>query len=180
MDDLILRLPRVDEADEFLRACRATSPEVPSFLHFYEPGVSLAVYLEVLTRLRSGTGLPAGIVPETLLFAFAGARIVGRVAIRHRLSARLEREGGHIGYVVVPEFRRRGYGTRLLTLALRIAGDELGIDPVLVTCDDDNAASIRVIERNGGVLQDVLAADGRDARIRRYWIRRRHAGGSSR
>jgi predicted acetyltransferase len=172
MDDLILRLPRADEADEFLRAYRATSPEAPSFLHFYEPGVSLTGYLEVLARLRTGTSLPAGVVPETLLFAFAGPRIVGRVAIRHALNARLEREGGHIGYVVVPEFRRRGYGTRMLGLAVRLAGDELGIDPVLVTCDDDNAGSIRVIERNGGVLRDVVPADGREARIRRYWIRR--------
>jgi predicted acetyltransferase len=170
MDDLILRLPRQDEADEFLRAYRATSPEVPSFLHFYEPGISLALYLDVLARLRAGTGLPAGVVPETLLFAFAGARIVGRVAIRHALNPRLEREGGHIGYVVVPEFRRRGYATRMLGLAVRLAHERLGIDPVLLTCDDDNLGSIKVIERNGGVLQDVVPADGRDARIRRYWI----------
>ena len=178
MDDLILRLPRPDEAGEFLRAYRETSPEVPSFLHFYEPGLSLAVYLEILSRLRTGTDLPAGVVPETLLFAFVGARIVGRAAIRHRLNARLEREGGHIGYVVVPDCRRRGYGTRILAAAVRLAREDLGIDPVLVTCDDDNAASIRVIERNGGLLQDVIPADGRDARIRRYWIRRADRGTS--
>ena len=172
MDDLTLRLPREDEADEFLRAHRATSPEVPSFLHFYDDGVPLAIYLDVLARLRTGTDLAPDIVPETFLLAFVESRIVGRIAIRHRLNARLEREGGHIGYVVVPEFRRRGYATRMLALGLRLAHDELGIDPVLVTCDHANLGSIRVIERNGGVLQDVVAAEGRDAAIRRYWIRR--------
>ena len=49
---------------------------------------------------------------------------------------------------------------------------EFGIDAVLLTCEDGNRGSIGVIERNGGVLQDVIPAEGRDARIRRYWIRR--------
>ena len=30
----------------------------------------------------------------------------------------------------------------------------LGIDPALVTCDVDNVASRRVIEANGGILED--------------------------
>ena len=113
-DELILRLPAEDEASEFLRAHDATSPDVPSFLHFYAEGMSLSEYLKVLARVREGRNLPAGYVPETFLFAFVGPRIVGRVAIRHTLNAFLEREGGHIGYVVVPEFRRRGYATRML------------------------------------------------------------------
>src|SRR5215510_11375944 len=33
--DLTLRLPRQDEEEEFMRAHRATSPEVPGFLHYY-------------------------------------------------------------------------------------------------------------------------------------------------
>jgi predicted acetyltransferase len=36
----------------------------------------------------------------------------------------------------------------------RVAG-ELGIDPVLVTCDDDNVGSRKVIVANGGVLEDI-------------------------
>jgi predicted acetyltransferase len=41
---------------------------------------------------------------------------------------------------------------------------ELGIDPALVTCDDDNIGSIRVIENAGGELEDVRGAK------RRYWV----------
>jgi GNAT superfamily N-acetyltransferase len=95
--------------------------------------------------VREGAHLPTGYVPETFLFAFVGSRIVGRVAIRHTLNAVLEREGGHIGYVVVPEFRRRGYATRMLSLALRLATAQLGIAEVLLVCGDSNVASIRVI-----------------------------------
>ena len=172
MDELILRLPREDEASEFLRAHRATSPHEPSFLHLYDDGMSLPDYLKVLARLREGKDLPPGYVPETFLFAFVGPRIVGRVAIRHALNAFLEREGGHIGYVVVPEFRRRGYATQLLALGVRLASDQLGITRVLVTCGDSNRGSIRVIERNGGLLQDVIEVDGHHEPLRRYWIRR--------
>jgi predicted acetyltransferase len=45
----------------------------------------------------------------------------------------------------------------------------VGVDAVLVTCDDDNIASAIVIERAGGVLDDArVASDG--TRTRRYWI----------
>jgi predicted acetyltransferase len=171
-DELILRLPAEDEASEFLRAHYATSPDVPSFLHFYDEGMSLAEYLQLLAAVKEGRNLPTGYVAETFLFAFVGARIVGRVAIRHALTPFLELEGGHIGYVVVPEFRRRGYATRMLGMALRIAHEQLAIDDVLLVCADSNVGSIRVIERNGGVLQDVVRIDRRDALLRRFRIRR--------
>jgi predicted acetyltransferase len=63
--------------------------------------------------------------------------------------------GGHIGYVVVPEFRRRGYATTILSLAIQIAHENLGIGRILVTCDEDNIGSIRTIEKNGGILENV-------------------------
>ena len=108
---LVLRRPRADEEDEFLRAHHATTPEVPYFLHDYEEGMSLGRYLEILQDREQGVNLPSNHVPSTFLFAFAGARIVGRVAIRHRLNDVLQRVGGHIGFAVVPEFRRQGYAT---------------------------------------------------------------------
>ncbi len=40
----------------------------------------------------------------------------------------------------------------------------LGLERVLVTCEDDNVASARTIERCGGVLEDVRQG------MRRYWI----------
>ena len=167
---LFLRLPALDEEDEFLRAHRATSPEVPNFLHHYEEGMPLARYLEVLARHERGAGLPPNLVPSTFLFAFVDDRIVGRVAIRHSLNAFLERTGGHIGYVVVPEFRRRGYATTILRLALQIARHEIGLERVLITCDVDNVASKRTIERNGGVLEGIIEAPGFEKPLRRYWI----------
>jgi len=171
--DLTLRLPTEDEEAEFLSAHRATSPEVPYFLHFYAEGMPFRDYLALLERQRDGADLPSNRVPSTFLFAFVGARIVGRLSIRHALNPSLARVGGHVGYAVVPEFRRRGYATEMLRQGLIIARDRFGIRRVLVTCDDDNVGSIRTIEKAGGELQNIIRdADSPKAK-RRYWIETR-------
>ena len=167
---LVLRVPRPSEEAEFLRAHRATSPTVPPFLHDYQEGMSFRRYLEVLAEQERGENLAANHVPSTFLFAFAGASIVGRVAIRHALNPFLERFGGHIGYVVVPEYRRQGYATAILGQALRIAREKLGLTRILVTCDDDNVGSIRTIEKNGGVLENIVTGPEGARGKRRYWI----------
>jgi len=89
--------------------------------------------------------------------------VLGFLAIRHRLNDFLLEQGGHVGYAVRPSRRREGHAARALALALPMCS-RLGIDRVLVTCDDDNVASARTIERNGGVLEDVRGDK------RRYWI----------
>ena len=88
---------------------------------------------------------------------------IGRMSIRHELNDWLREVGGHIGYDVRPSRRREGHATAMLAAALPIAHD-LGVDPALLTCDDDNVASRRVIERNGGVLEDA-----RNGKLR-YWV----------
>jgi len=169
--ELTLRLPSEDEEEELLRAHRATSPEVPTFLHYYKEGMPFTRYLGVLEEQRRGINLPSPThVASTFLFAFVGERIVGRVSIRHSLNNFLLRVGGHIGYVVVPEFRRRGYATLMLRQSLQIARHELEIRRVLVTCDDDNVGSIRTIEKCGGVLENIVDGVDLDKPKRRYWI----------
>jgi predicted acetyltransferase len=79
------------------------------------------------------------------------------------LTPRLRGFGGHIGYDVAPMARRHGHATRMLALALPIAR-ELGIDQALLTCDVDNIASRKIIEANGGVLDNE--ATGR----LRFWV----------
>jgi len=167
---LVLRRPRVAEEDEFLSAHRATSPGCPFFLHYYSEGMPFSRYLEILSEIEEGRGVEEDHAPSTFLFAFSGLRIVGRTSIRHRLTPTLERVGGHIGYVVVPEFRRRGFATEILQMSLRIARDRLGIRKARLTCDADNWASIRTIEKNGGVLEDVIAGEDLPTPKRRYLI----------
>lgn len=168
--DPVLRVPRQSEEAEFLRAHRATSPSVRHFLHYYEEGMSFQRYLEVLAEQERGENLPANHVPSSFWFAFAGTSIVGRVSIRHSLNPALERVGGHIGYVVVPEYRRQGYATAILRQSLQIARQKLGLKRVLLTCDDDNVGSIKTIEKNGGVLESIVTDTVGSTPTRRYWI----------
>ena len=83
-----------------------------------------------------------------------------------------------MGYSIRPRQRRRGYGRRILGLALQRCR-ELELERVLVTCDEDNIASKRIIEANGGHFESSLVMDagaarseGRGGEIRklRYWI----------
>ena len=102
-------------------------------------------------------------VLNTNLWWVDGDEYVGRMSIRHELNDWLREVGGHIGYDVRRSRRREGHATAMLAAALPVARD-LGIERALVTCDDDNIASRIVIERNGGVLEDL-----RRGKLR-YWV----------
>ena len=75
-----------------------------------------------------------------MLLGVVNGEYVGRVSLRHRLNAGLEAWGGHIGYEVRPSVRGRGYGHALLAGMLPHART-LGLERVLLHCDDSNAAS---------------------------------------
>lgn len=169
--EVVLRKLKMEDEDELLKAHRATSPEVPSFLHYYEDGISIARYLEILEEQENGINLPTkDHVPSTFLFAFVGNRLVGRVSIRHHLNSLLERASGHIGYVVVLEFRNKGIATQILDKAIEIFKAKTNENRILITCDDDNQASARVIEKNGGVLENIVEGPDLEKPKRRYWI----------
>lgn len=106
---------------------------------------------------------PEDSVPCHFLWITDGSEVIGFLALRTRLNDWLLEQGGHIGYSVVPSRRREGHATRALNLAVRRAA-ELGIERVLVVCDDQNAGSARTIEACGGVLEDLRHGH------RRYWI----------
>ncbi len=139
-----------------------------------DEGFSGAPAEELLGRyddLRHGRNLPPGWVAADhyWLVDEGRGRFIGEVCIRHRLTEALERYGGHIGYAVRPSEWNRGCGTLMLRLALEKA-EALGISTVLITCDDDNIASARVMEKNGFTLLDKVknTIDGREIITRRY------------
>ena len=92
---------------------------------------------------------------------------LGTISLRHTLNDFLLRAGGHIGYGIRPSARGRGLASWALRSVLPHAR-ALGLDQVLVTCDETNPASARVIEKAGGVLEDVRETEL--GLTRRYWI----------
>lgn len=120
-------------------------------------------------RERHRATTPAHLVPQTYRWLVDGDRYIGRVSIRHELNDRLLAWGGHIGYEIRPSERRKGYGTAALRLGL-VEARQLGLERVLVTCDAGNTGSRKIIERNGGVLENEVRIPGLTEPKRRYWI----------
>jgi predicted acetyltransferase len=126
-------------------------------------------YVHVLAERACGRDVVPNWVPSTFLVATVDGEIVGRSSIRHRLNDYLSVVGGHIGFGVVPAFRKQGVATEILRQSLVIVRS-LGVDRALVTCDDENIASARTIERCGGVLESTVVDPNEDRLARRYWI----------
>lgn len=109
-----------------------------------------------------------GLVPATLYFLVdESTRIYGALHIRHKLNDYLLNSGGHIGYGVRPSERKKGYATRMLSLALPIVKG-IGINKALITCNKTNYASAKTIINNGGVLENEIQ-EGEEV-TQRYWI----------
>lgn len=137
------------------------------------PEMTWEEFAVFLRRLESGAheeGLPPRRVPQSVYWLVRDGRVLlGSSHLRHRLTPMLEHEGGHIGYVIRPSERGKGYATLLLSLTLEKAR-EMGLPGVLITCDDDNIASARVIEKNGGQLLNKVVSRISGKQVRRYWI----------
>ena len=111
----------------------------------------------------------AGNVPSTQYWLIvSGDTYAGEIDIRHELNASLRRFGGHIGYKIRPTLRRLGYGKLMCKMGIEAARD-IGITDILITCDDDNIGSQKIIEANGGILQDKID-NNRGVLTRRYWV----------
>lgn len=120
---------------------------------------SLPRYVE----MSQGINLPEGYVAQTIYWLYVNEKPVAYGKLRHRLNEHLLMHGGHVGYSVRPTERGKGYGKLILAEIIKEAR-KMGIDRLLLTCDDTNTRSRNVIESNNGKLENIV--DGNC----RYWI----------
>ena len=172
MSKITLRYLTANDEDQFCKANNKEWGDFP-FAHYWE---SLAnkdykKYVQIIQELSLGLHIPKEHVPCTFLFAFNDKNeIVGRTSIRHELTDHLKKVGGHIGYGVVPEHRKKGYATLILKESLKYIRDNLPqLRKVLLTCDEGNIASQKTIENNGGILENVIDIPNKKKKMR-FWI----------
>ncbi|MEX2538588.1 MAG: GNAT family N-acetyltransferase [Actinomycetota bacterium] len=126
-------------------------------------------YVRLVKSWSRGAELPHGWVASSNFWLVEDGNYIGSINIRHELTDWLRRFGGHIGYAIRPSQRRRGYGTLMCKLALDEART-VGLERVLITCDADNEGSRKVIEANGGVLENEVPQPDRPVPKLRFWI----------
>lgn len=122
-----------------------------------------SAYLQRSYNMAKGIGLSSWQVPQTMYWLIIDEKPVGIGKLRSRLTDALLRVGGHIGYAILPSQRGKGYGKIMLAELLKEAKKK-EIEDVLLTCNEDNIASRKVIETNGGKLENI------EEYKCRYWI----------
>ena len=93
---------------------------IPFTLRYsYEDFPALVAKLEDHSR---GIGVPGGFVANSTFRLVDGSEEIVAVSnLRHSLTPKLKREGGHVGYGVGPSQRRKGYGYAVLRETLKRA-----------------------------------------------------------
>lgn len=119
--------------------------------------------------LNKRTNPKPGSVAETVFWLVEGDEFIGRASLRHELNDGLRQIGGHIGYEIRPSERRKGSGTLICKLALDEAR-KIGLHRAMITCDEDNLASRKIIEANGGKLENAVQFEGRSSRTLHFWV----------
>jgi len=124
-------------------------------------------FVRIAKDHEKGKNLPKGWVPATTYWLIDNEKFIGHINIRHELNDFLMKVGGNIGYHIRQTERGKSYGTKILELCLPKA-KKLGLKKVLITCDESNIASRKVIEKNGGQLENKIKHE--DGYKLRYWI----------
>lgn len=106
---------------------------------------------------------------QYILIRQSDSKVLGMLHLRLELNDYLLNYGGHIGYSIAPSERKKGYGSIMLKEALHKARD-FQLEKVLITCDDDNPGSYKVIENNQGIIENKIFDEATGKDVRRYWI----------
>ncbi|MEI6690948.1 MAG: GNAT family N-acetyltransferase [bacterium] len=166
-----LILPSLKYKKAYLQALKEAEVEIgETKLNRPETNQTFEEFISMWRDHSKGKNLRKGAVSATMYWLIDTDEVIGRAHFRHTLNDFLLNYGGHIGYYIKPSKRRMGYGKKILELALDKA-KRMGISPILLTCDDTNIGSQKVIESCGGVLENIVQESKDKPLKRRYWIK---------
>ena len=93
----------------------------------------------------------------------ADHKIVGIIDLRYELNDFLK-DLGNCGYSVRPTERKKGYATKMLKELCMIAKAH-GLKRIQLSVEKDNVASIRTIEKNGGIYERSFCIGNEEADV---------------
>ncbi len=125
-------------------------------------------WLEAVIKGSSEDTVDEDRAPGTTFLAMdENGELVGTIFLRHRLDKFSERTRGHIAYNVKKSQRGKGYAVEMMEL-VKLEAKKLNLERCLITCNKDNIASKKTIEKSGGIFRDEVT-DG-DSTTLRYFI----------
>ena len=171
MDKIILVKPDLSYADEIIKYKEESLAESPIINGSagLDRFSSIEIWFEELKKRSCEDTVPKGLVPSSTYLAVREKDnyIVGMIDIRHYLNEFLKQFGGNIGYSVRKSERNKGYAKQMLKLALEKCKD-LKMKKVLITCDEDNIASEKVILSANAKFEDIRSLEGKNKK--RFWL----------
>ena len=120
---------------------------------FHDPGALVDSELELIVKELLPYNPQKGFVPAyrfIMVHSKSGA-VMGMIDLRVGLTEKLKEYGGHIGYEVEETFRGNRFAARSCRLLFPLIR-RLGINPVVITCDQANSPSVKTIESLGARL----------------------------
>ncbi|MEZ8827025.1 GNAT family N-acetyltransferase [Vibrio amylolyticus] len=169
---MVLIEPSINLESEFTRFYEDFAQCDVDNAEYYREGIAnFSHYVQRLNDEGKGVNLKKGYVPCSHFWLINDTKnIVGVIRVRHNINNEfLAVEAGHIGYDIAPSFRGFGNGKKMLNLALSKAR-LLGIKQALITADEDNIASRKVIEANGGQFDKIVTGKVFPNPLARYWV----------
>lgn len=132
-------------------------------------------YQTMLDNSEKGIGLKKGWVKNSTFWLVDDGKYVGTFSLRHELTPKLTKNGGHIAYQIMPSQRNKGYAKKGLALCLAKAA-ELGLEQVMISCRKENTGSYKVAkwamtEFRGLEAVPYTDEDGRT--FCRFWVKTR-------
>lgn len=167
MKDLFLAKPDKEYQESFENYVQAyENANDDCYFDIYKKGLeSFDEYLNDLHNISKGIDVPQGWVATSTFWLIDNHEVVGVVRIRHQEVS----TAGHIGYDISPCHRNKGYGAQILKLAL-VEAEKIGIKEVIVTCNIDNIASKKIIEKNNGKLLGTIFDEEENENLYKYSI----------
>lgn len=136
------------------------------YFNFYKKALeNFNEYVNDLNNYSEGIGIPQGEVRTSTFWLINNNKVVGVTRVRHQDVL----TDGNIGYDISPCYRKMGYGTQILKLAL-VEAEKIGIKEAMVTCSTDNIYSKKIIEKNKGKLLGTIFDEMENENLYRYSI----------